>query len=449
MKDFNANRLLNRYWDRDASAIRYLRPGGDNANDGTTPATAWAGDASGLKKALEWQAVVSTNRSQIIDLTGCSITLAEQLNLGTGSLGGASTRYDFAETGPNNFLSREICQLRSELTQVVSPITITGVTPDGTSGLYTTVNVANALTPNAHRGQFLVGSGYLEYAAIQSNGAGTLSLCTTVDPQTWTAPIGIYDTGATITAGDDADPFSNATVLQALCGWSLSGIHFASTANAKATALDLQGPGPYVAMQLCHVDGLGIGEGSAYALIDACFLDGNAAANALGINGMSYILRSSYLYQLDNIFHASSTYSDLIDCIVEGGTAWGGGVSLSRFNFNAQNCNFLSNTTGGVQIKAGPSAMSNCVCSNNTGAGVTVTDGAHAVLSNVDGTGNSTYGIALTNGAFARVLNGCAVTGTSGNVLLGGAGAVAYAALPSDDLGAAAGTRQGVIARTT
>lgn len=278
------------------------------------------------------------------------------------------------------------------------------------------------------------------------DGVHSLSITTATNPQTWTAPIGIYTYGATIESGDPLDAFSDACDLRALCDWSFSGIRFKSTSDSKASAINTTGLSP-IYFQLCDLAGVQFLEGGSFTSVDACYIHDFDFA----INGGSVVIRNCYFNAVTNIHHGSGTFTDVNECYMEGHTnPFAGGVTLSRVNFSTQNSHYVSGTGGGVLASFGNNRLISCVLANNTGAGLTVSDGAHCIVQNVTGTGNTTFGVNLTNGAFLRSLGGSSsVTGTSGDLSVGGAGAKTWAQLPTDDLGSAAGTRQGVIARTS
>jgi len=89
--------------------------------------------------------------------------------------------------------------------------------------------------------------------------------------------------------------------------------------------------------------------------------------------------------------------------------------------------------TGGVSVNQGSRLrLSTCDISNVTGAGLTLDTGAFAEITALTGTGNTTYGVSHNNGARSRVSDpgsGTTITGTTADVLLGGAGAKAWSAI--------------------
>ncbi len=273
-----------------------------------------------------------------------------------------------------------------------------------------------------------------------------MSITTTINPQTWTAPIGIYTYGATIEAGDPADGFSNAIVLNSLCDWFFTGIRLRSVTDAKAVAVTVSGTSP-IYFQLCDIAGIQLSEGGEFTSIDASYIHDKF----FGVNGGSMIARNCYFRGITNLHHGSGVFCDVNECVMENHiNPFGGGVTLSKFNFSTANSLYTGGTLGGVTAAFGNSRLTNCVLSNNgSPGGLIITDGCHCIISNVDGSGNTGHGVVLTNAGYLRSLGGTsAVTGSIGNISMGGSGTIAYGALPTDDLGSAAGTRQGVFGRT-
>lgn len=429
-----------RYYDFDAGIqahqeIRYLRPGGDNGNDGLTPATAWAGDLDGLKQAIEWLASGAYALSQIIDITGCTVSAAEELFLGGANLGSLNYNLDFSGTGPSNFLALSSFQLRAEPTPVLAGLNITGVAQDAASRLYT-ATVSNVLVANAHIGQMVLGEVPGEWARVVSNTANTLLLTTSTNPQGWTNP-GIYTEGATLTLGDPAAFFGNAVSFLANGDWFMSGIRFESTGGSKNSAVYAITNAP-VFWQMCAFEGHYLAGGTAPSFMDCCFIDGGT----WGIDGGQLTMRQCFVNAATPSFHGAggTGNSDAIDCYFNALPApYGGGNVESAFYAHLDNVHFNACTAGAVQFSFGNSRITDARFENTTGDCVIVEKKCHALMSNVQGTtGNTGYGCRIRNGAQVDVSGTMSVSGALGNRIVGGNAVGVWATLPETDVAAGA-----------
>lgn len=435
-KDFDADRYITKRWPYNDQSVRYVNATtGNDANDGLTPATAW----QTLEKGLASFAIAGVNKSWVLDITG-TFTGANTLNIGGTMLAGLNYDLDLAATGPDNFISRSSCQIRSSPMVVIDPITISGGSAQATTGLRI-VNVTNVLVAGAHVGQMLLGSGLAEWARIIDNTVNTITIATTTDPAGWTGPVGIYTEGATIEYGDAANFFEGATYLVALCDWAFTGIAFTSNAGAKYAAFEVIANAPVYFTQ-CSFDGIYLRGGPGYATFDCCDFYSSGGGGAQGYNhdGSSVIVRQSTFRDLEFLCHGSSDSGNnsFIQCGFAGGLLpFGGGNVESRFSFGMNQCYFDGFTNDAIHVLFGNTRIQNTLIENTTGDAIQVENSSVKLrLDNVDGsTGNSAYGIRILNGAQVDVDAATSVTGASGDILLGDAGAITYAAVPAVDLG--------------
>jgi len=377
-----------------AQTVRYVNAAtGDDANSGMTPAAPWLN----LRTGLIWlQTLIGVNVGAALEIAGdfTAQTAGEQLDLGCFDLNALDLTIDFTAVGPNNFFSRapRILRARPALVLAVTPIVSA---PSVGAALFTTT-IAEVLVPSAHVGQFLIGSGLGEWAAIKDNGAGDVTLAdSSFDPTLWTAPVGIYQTGATIDAGDGADFFSLATALLTLCNWTVQGIKFRMGA-AQSAALRVEGS-RIAQFLFCDLTGLDL-QPSTYSTFTACYVhDG-----FLSIAGGSFNFAQCVFRNLTPRFHQSGVFSDINECWWDNCEDFGGGGAFPRFNFVAGNCDFGNSTGNGVTIRNGVSRMVDCLVHDNVGNGVEASDGARLTMFNLAGGTNGGFGL-LRKGPATRI----------------------------------------------
>jgi hypothetical protein len=292
------------------------------------------------------------------------------------------------------------------------------------------LTVSNALTVNALRGKFAVGSALSEYGVIQSNtgGAGpnTIEVANIVG---MTLPIGVYDTGATITYGNAANFFEQAIYLNALCDWTIQGIRITSN-GPKATAIGVWPQAP-VSFTLCDIAGMELAAGSGVVTIDGCYMNGQTFAQ----NGATVTAQQSVFRGVSFLCHGSgaSGLNEWIGVIIDSCNAFGGGNVESRYTYEMQNCRIVSGTTNGVQARFGVSRMINSTVNSCSASGIAVFNSTTLTVDNVQGSGNVGFGVDASNGAIILRANGTAVTGTTNDLTVGALGARTWASTPVTD----------------
>lgn len=404
--------------------VYYVRPTGNDANDGLTPATAFAT----FPRALRQFPLALANQPIVIDITGMVITANELLNLGGVTLGGISFDIDFTATSPNNFYSRHDRQIRSEVV-LNTALNVTGQAFDPVDGILR-LTVSNALVANALRGKFAIGAGLGEYGDIQSNtgGAGpnTIEVANIVG---MTLPIGAYDPGATMTFGNAANFQEQAIYLNALCAWTFQGIRFTSN-GPKAAAISVWPQAP-VAFTLCEIRGIEVTAGPGVVTIDGCYMNGRTFAQ----NGATMTVTQSYFQGVSFLCHGSgaSGLNEWIGNILDGCSPYGGGNVESRYTFEVQNMRVVAATSNAVQARFGVSRMINSSINGSAASGIVASNHVFLTLDNVQGAGNVGYGLEALRGAYCDGLNGTAIAGTINQVLVGSAGGFAWAAMPQID----------------
>lgn len=418
----------------------YVRPTGDDANDGTSPATAFAT----IERAWDELKTDVVNLLQRIDATG--MKGASKISKTDGPLHfpilncGINTDLDPSQPGPDNLLSQKPMQLVAS-PDLVQGVTIAGIAHDADTNL-TTVTVNEVLVPNAHVDQILVGSGPFEFAAIVSNTTNQIQLASSKD--VFTGPVGIYEHGAEISSGDPLKFFTGSTIIvTGETEWLISGIKFSSTDDSKTTGLNLYGSAAFV-MQMCQLTGLSI-EGTAASTTSsvdasAIFDQGNNASlslrnvgdNSLQLRHCFYRDIASMAFESAWIIFIGAWFEAPQDPV---GRQHGAGrlLNLEEFEIaNAAGVGLRSRWRTRTDIKNGR-------IRDSGGDAVDLMGGNHRMdhIVGANNGGGADWGARMSDAAQLQALNGTSVSGGAGDVLLGGAGGVSWASAPNTDVGAA------------
>lgn len=412
--DFAANRFITLLWPVGTTALTwYVRPTGDDDNDGTTALTAFAT----LGRALREVPLYGANQPTIIDVTGMTIAVAELLQLGGGALGATINTY-LTPVVPDLPNRRQV-QLRADLT-AVQAFTITSQVADPATNL-TTVTVAEAITPGALDDLILIdvdgGIGPIVKDGYTS-GAGPNTIYV-ASATTFAADATAYAPGATLTYGDPAQGLDGAIYLTALADWSFRGIGFASTAASKAAAFTVWAHQP-VDFYACVFDGLHLAGGAAQVFTYGSIIrDGSllleGGANLLAQKTTGHDLTVS----------TTKGRATLNEVVLDTCSPFGGGSSSSQFSGEVTQTEIRNGTGAGIQCRFGTWALSNLRCTDNLGSGVYVLGAFEVVMTTVVGTGND-YGLECQRNASVTTDSSTDVTGASGDVLLGNAGTFAW-----------------------
>lgn len=416
------------------NVIWYVRPAGDDANDGTSPSTAFAT----LTRAFQALRRDGLGLRQIIDVTDMkganALSFGRQLDF-PQILGGENAFLDGSEGGPNNFSDLAPCVLRAEM-DLIQSVTISGNTPDADTGLQT-INVNETLSAGAHVGQMLIGSGFFEHGVIVANDTGSVTVAQ--DSATFTGPVGIYEPGAEIIAGDDTDSFTNSTVINATCDWTIIGVKFSSTADSKQIGLRMTGP-RFVRLSQCQLTGFvadGMSTGSWDCVYDFEQGGNSATATVRSCGGGGLQIRHSFFNTTG--FEWDTPYILLINVVADNcrdeiGRSHFTGGRFEFENVHVTNAQGVGMTTDGDHA----AQLVNVKVDDSASHGIVLLGGVRRHrLSNVQGSGNSGFGCRIRHGAQASVLGGTGITGSSGECDLGAAGAVLWSSAPNTDVGAA------------
>lgn len=414
--DFVADRYLTRLWTPGTAAlVYYVRPAGNDNNDGLTALTAFAT----LGRALHQIALYAANWPLVIDVTGMTIAAAELLQLGGGALGSTINTYD-APIIPDLPNRRQV-QLVADL-DPIQALTVTSQTTDASTNL-TTITVAEAIAPGALDDAIIVdvdgGIGPVVKNGYTSGpGPNTIYVASTT---TFAAAATAYAPGATLTYGDPAQGLDGAIHLTALADWSFRGLGFASTAGSKAAAFTLWAHQP-VDFYACVFDGLHLAGGAAQVLVY-----GSVIRNASLIieGGANLLAQKTTGHDLSIVTpRGRATLSEVVldTCSPFGA---GAGSGSSQFSGEITQAEIRNGTGAGVQCRFGTWSLANLRCTNNFGSGVYVLGAFEVSMASVVGTGND-YGLECQRNASVTTDSATDVTGGSGDVYLGNAGVFAW-----------------------
>lgn len=405
---------------------------GNDSNDGKSKSGAF----KTLQRVFQEIRNNVTGLRQIINLSG-TFEINEALTFPVVNAGQDDGLVVGSEHGPNNYYSEALMQLRADV-ELVQGVTVSGTTSDPDTD-FTTVTVDEVLVPNAHVGQFLIGAGIYEHGAIVENTENTITIAT--DYTTFTGPVGIYKPGAEIISGDPNNFYNGATtIVTATTNWFISGIKFTSTDNSKSIALTILGPAD-VTVQQCTFAGIRIeGITNGGPTFDCCsFMPSAAGHNPSHIvrscSFGSVQLRHSYYENLSFEWDTSwiiiyGAHFEACRDAVSRNHGTGGIVDVDKFAIN--------NATGiGLRSRyRNRTTLANGRIDNSADHAIEIISGTHSI-SNVAGSGNGGFGCNITHGAQVAVGGVTTVSGTSGEVSLGGSGAVTWDSAPNTDVGAA------------
>lgn len=401
--------------------IIYARDGGNGPGTFDDP----CGNLDDVLAALELFG--SGRRRQIVDCTGFNPTEADHRTIAPAVYGADASLYaPLPPGGPDQRILHAALEWYAALALVQS-LTITGETRDPVLDGIQVVDVSETLVPNAHVGQFVC-SGFsagAEYGVITGNTANQITI---QSPSGGTIPAGplagIYDAGSTWTIGDPGDFFNQPLIYHAGCNTKFTGIRFAK--GNSQPCLGVVGPGFRTHFQACRFDQFSASSG-AITDMDCCHLWGGMIFDGAGV------IRSSFVDGGEFLSHVSDL--GFRDCTVRGVQYFGAGDTTSSAKLSLKKMLIEDSPEDGVNF-FGPGAqhLQVAVIRNCAGSAIVKNGGGSPlIMQSVSGGGNGHYGLSLRNGAQALVQPGCAVTGSQGDIRVGGAGAKTYAELPAHD----------------
>lgn len=429
--DFAINRLINRVWDYGSAVVTYyVRPGGNDNNNGLAPGDAFATFARAYREV----ALAGTNKPIRINVTGMdganAITGDEVLQLGGAALGSISQDYDLNFLPPFYLGYRQQVQVVAEPNLVLA-LNVTGEVADADTGLLT-LTVTNALAAGQLDDTIIIGDGFGEYGAVASYTTGAGPNTITVSSITpFTLPVSAYEPSAELRFGDAANAFEQAIYLNALCDWGFQFLRITSN-GPKSAAITIWPHAP-VGFLGCVISGLQVHGGAGAVTVDGCIVKDQIWAQDGGtMRVLASTIRDLSLFLCHG--SGSSGLNEMTAChIIDCGNAYGAGNQESRFSFGMANVDVSGSLSDGVDARFGSSSLVECKLHDNAVSGIRVRYGASVYLSSVTGTGNAWHGV---SGREMASINhtGTNVTGVSGDIELGAAGTIAWTAAPATDV---------------
>lgn len=377
-----------------------------------------------LSRALEL-AGLAEGRRVVIEVTGEVLTGAQVLQLGSLQLGGIDYALDGAAESVSR-VSRQYRQLRAELS-LVRAVTVTAQA-EATDSELVELTVSETLVPGAHRGQIVKSDVIGEWGAIRDNTEDTIYV-DKLGEFTDVESIAIFTRGAVVRFGP-GDFFNQCAYLNALSGWSISGIDF-ETLGSEAAALTIW-PNAPVELSFCSFEGLHLHGGSGTVTLDACYVHSKTFAH----DGSPLRVFATAFRDVSFACHGSGDggLNEWIGFSIDDSNALGSGNAESRYSIQAENFHIAGSSADGVRLLFGRSSLTNGVIENCADSAIYVGDTASVSVSNVSGEGTTArYGIECPAGpARVRALAGTTVTGALDDLLIGTT-ELTYAGLPSTD----------------
>lgn len=314
--------------------------------------------------------------------------------------------------------SPEYSVYESAVNVIAEPIVIDTVTAEftytqETTGWQVITDSSKSWTPGEHKGRILHGTS-LSAAAIYDNSADTLYICA----NTISGDLKIVEPSATLKYGSAsvADAFI-ITGLQAPV--TFTGIRWDRNSGSTAGSLYMEGTGSVVYMNLCWFEeGLYATHGG-YLVIGYCVIK-----NGYGQDGTGVTIRNT-LFQ-DSSFSAHGSGGAGLDYFLNvrfenmSGILGHGGNSEPEIGFAWDRCSVSGSASTGLLY----SGSTTCSIRRTEfidcgGSAIAAQAPGRLRLLTVSGTGNSGYGLSVTNGAHVEVTSAINLSGDLGDFKVG------------------------------
>lgn len=396
---------------------------GDDNNDGLSLGAPFLT----IQRAFNALDPGAVNLRQVIELAGTFNIPGETLVFPPMATG---QRLGFTSgVSPTNYFVEANVHLRATPVLALS-VVITGSSQQATSNIVT-YTTSTVLVPGAHVGQQLIGANPFEYALIVSNGVGTIEVAK--DAAAMTAPVGIFDPGAEIIAGDPAGTIFAGTVFgDSDADVYVTGIRFAFTGGG-GTGLEVASRSGTLIFQQCQIEGYFALRDSVVTQIDSCHFEPSTFVT------FSTTKLLSCFFDAQAIFDCKGENIQILGCVADACGPIGSAFDLLSGSPKMvfKNTEVRDGTAVGVRLRGGQHQLDSLLVDNCVGSGIELLQGAQAIFDDVAGTNLGGFGAVLRDGAQVDA-SPASVTGATNDVDLGGSGATAWAAVPATDVGAGA-----------
>ena len=394
--------------------------GNDDSGDGTL-----ASPYATFVRALQDVPLhIFSNERYVVDITGITEDL-EGFNVPPITAQSDYPEYDVAAGPPWLGLYGKLHILATpQLTHTITAGEISAQNADANTGLHTIVTT-NSYTPDELKGKFLIGAGVGEWSIVTGNTATDIE---TTNWSEFTAPIELYDPGATLENTDAGSYYAPIRSMHQHMAITFAGIRFElASGSAYRSGLYLSDAGEFLCA-CCHFEGISTTRNAYLQVWYSYFRNKNISLSSDASFG-------SCLF--DNTdFKGSGSIGprgevELFACRLLGCDGAGRNTSAAAQSpgliVEIASCEIRDSVGDAVVMGNGALEMSNCNIINAAGWAVRLRDGATAKLTSVKGTGNTGGGLLVEGGSQMKVDADCDVNaGGTNEIKVGDEAAITW-----------------------
>ena len=397
----------------------YVRPTGSDATGDGTLANPYRTVAYASQQLTRY----ADQLYQIIDCTGIGTeTLTSTLHIPPV----VSSSHVIADPSPvyGGFGVVAAVTIRAVPATVVTIVPGFTVNPSTTTGLAEIVVLGAGWTVNEHKGRKLYWGGAV-LSTIYANTADTLYVCTDANFISNADPVYIVEetaelrlTGASSTAATLQIMGTQASV--ALLGLKVTRATPASYSNQSLEVAQIE---DFLAYG-CTFEGVSFyGAIATNPLLSGCWLKAPSTFEAFNLFGSGFSAVDTFWDAITCDWNTQGSFPVyVLTSVYDGCNAVGHATtSLPAINYQFIQTLIRNGTEEGVRYRCGlPCLLSSVRIENCVGDGINAASPGRLDLAGVTGSGNGGYGLQATRGANVDVDAGVTVTGTSGDLKVGG-----------------------------
>lgn len=342
--------------------------------------------------------VIYSNERYVIDITGITEDL-DGYNFPPISAQSDLGSFDVAATGPwSGFYAPLHIEAEPQETHSIPGGEISAQNADANTGMYTIVTT-NSYTPDELKGKLIVGSGVFEWAIVAGNTATDIEHCGT---SAFTAPVKLYDAGATIINTDDTSYNAPIRIVNALMSYSFGGINFehdsGSTYRTSMSGYDVH----ELIFSACWFEGLNIDMDGALEPFYCYFRNKIFSGQSTSSVGTCVFdnVRFGQLGSFNPVGEYEAYACYFLGCRGTMLSADGVDDQHPGAHMQLRNCEIRNAIADAVVMLNGALEMHDTNIVDSAGWAVRLRDNATALLYSVKGTGNG-GGLKLEKGAQA------------------------------------------------